>query len=75
MKNNFVKFGMIILTVISIACCITIAALGLVCIKISTNLIGIMLGAGLHITGIAAFILSFIQMKDVIQDKHITVTN
>ena len=74
--KNIMKIGMIVLTVISIACCITIAALGLVCIRISTNLIGIMLGAGLHITGIAAFILSFIQMKDAMQDmSHVTVIN
>lgn len=75
MKNTFMKIGMIILTVISIACCISLMMVGIVCIRISNNLLGMIIGIGVNITSVGAFTMSIIQMKDVIQDKHITVTN
>ena len=75
MKNTFMKIRMIILTVISIACCISLMMVGIVCIRISTNLLGMIIGMGVNVTGVGAFVMSIIQMKDVIQDKRITVTN
>ena len=75
MKNIFMKIGMIVLTVISIACCISLMMVGIVCIRISTNLLGMIIGMGVNVTGVGAFVMSIIQMKDAIQDKHITVTN
>lgn len=74
MKNTFMKIGMIVLTVFSIACCITLMMVGIVCIRISTNLLGMVIGMGVNVTGVGAFVMSIIQLKDVIHDDHITVT-
>ena len=77
MKNIFMKIGMIILTTIMIAGSITLMMVGIVCIKISTNLLGMIIGMGVNVASIGAFVMSIIQMKDVIQNtpSHITVTN
>ena len=75
MKNTFIKIGMIALTVISITCYISLMMVGIACIRISTNLFGMIIGMGVNVTGVSTFVMSIIQMKDVIQDKHITVTN
>ena len=50
MKNTFMKIGMIVLTVFSIACCITLMMVGIVCIRISTNLLGMVIGMGVNVT-------------------------
>lgn len=75
MKNTFMKIGMIILTSLMIAGSITLMMVGIVCIRISTNLLGMIIGMGVNVTSVGAFVMSIIQMKDAIQDKHITVTN
>ena len=54
---------------------ITLMMVGIVCIRISTNLLGMIIGMGVNITSVGALIMSIIQMKDVIQDKHVTATN
>ena len=75
MKYTIIKIGMIALTVISITCYISLMMVGIACIRISTNLLGMIIGMGVNVTGVSTFVMSIIQMKDVIQDKHITVTN
>lgn len=77
MKNIFMKIGMIILTTVMIVGSITLMMVGIVCIRISTNLFGMIIWMGVNITSIGALVMSIIQMKDVIQDipPHITVTN
>ena len=46
MKNTFIKIGMIALTVISITCYISLMMVGIACIRISTNLLGMIIGMG-----------------------------
>ena len=66
---------MIILTTLMIAGSITLMMVGIVCIRISTNLLGMIIGIGVNVTSVGAFIMSIIQMNDVIHDipPHITV--
>jgi len=77
MKNTFMKIGMIILTTLMVVGSIILMMVGIVCIRISTNLLGMIIGMGVNITSVGALIMSIIQMKDVIQDmpSRITVTN
>ena len=77
MKNIFMKIGMIILTTLMIAGSIILMMVGIVCIRISTNLLGMIIGIGVNVASVGAFVMSIVQMNDVIHDipSQITVTN
>ena len=67
MKNILANAICILLSIVMMLCGVFMELVSFTCIIKSVNVLGIVFGIGLNLASIGMIVLSFIQLKDIIQ--------